>query len=190
MKLLPDMEITCKKCSGKRFNQETLEIKYKEKNIYDVLEMTVEEGFAFFNKIPTIKHKLKALINVGMGYLKLGQSSTKLSGGEAQRVKLGAELSKKSTGKTLYIFDEPTTGLHFHDIEILMQSINLLADTGNTIIIIEHNLDIIKEADHIIDLGPKGGKEGGEIVYQGDIKQILNNKKSQTGFFLKKEISS
>jgi len=190
MKLLPDIDIVCTKCSGKRFNQETLEITYKNKNIFDVLNMTIDEALLFFYQIPKIKHKLKALQDVGMGYIKLGQSSTKLSGGEAQRVKLGAELSKKFTGKTLYILDEPTTGLHFHDIKILMQSINLLVNMGNTVIIIEHNLDVIKEVDHIIDLGPKGGKEGGEVVFQGSINKILNNKISRTGFFLKKEISS
>jgi excinuclease ABC subunit A len=151
--------------------------------------MSVNEAEQFFNKIPKIKNKLTALKEVGMGYIKLGQSSTKLSGGEAQRVKLGSELSKKSTGKTLYLLDEPTTGLHFHDIQILMKSINLLVDKGNTVIIIEHNLDIIKEADHIIDLGPKGGEDGGEIVFQGQLDEILNNKISQTGFFLKKEIT-
>jgi len=190
MKLLPDIEILCKKCSGKRFNKETLEIKYKEKNIYNILEMTVDDAVIFFKKIPKIKHKLKTLQDVGMGYIRLGQSSTKLSGGEAQRVKLGAELSKKSTGETLYILDEPTTGLHFYDIKILMKSINLLVDKGNTVIIIEHNLDVIKEADYIIDLGPKGGKEGGEIVFEGSVDEILHNKTSRTGFFLKKEISS
>ena len=189
MKLLADIEISCKECRGKRFNKETLEIKYNDKNIYDVLDMSVNEAEQFFNKIPKIKNKLTALKEVGMGYIKLGQSSTKLSGGEAQRVKLGSELSKKSTGKTLYLLDEPTTGLHFHDIQILMKSINLLVDKGNTVIIIEHNLDIIKEADHIIDLGPKGGEDGGEIVFQGQLDKILNNKISQTGFFLKKEIT-
>jgi len=189
MKLLADIEMSCKKCRGKRFNKETLEIKYNNKNIHDVLEMSVDEAEQFFDKIPKIKHKLTALKEVGMGYIKLGQSSTKLSGGEAQRVKLGAELSKKSTGQTLYLLDEPTTGLHFYDIQILMKAINLLVDKGNTVIIIEHNLDIIKEADYIIDLGPKGGKSGGEIVFQGQLDEILNNKISQTGFFLKKEIT-
>ena len=190
MKLLPDIEVTCKKCTGKRFNHETLGIMYKDKNIFDILNMTIDEALIFFHQIPRIKHKLKALKDVGMGYIKLGQSSTKLSGGEAQRVKLAAELSKKFTGKTLYILDEPTTGLHFHDIQILMKSINLLVNMGNTMVIIEHNLDVIKEADHIIDLGPKGGKEGGKVIFQGSIDKILNNKISRTGFFLKKEISS
>ena len=189
MKLLPDIEIKCKQCRGRKFNQETLEIKYNNKNIYDVLEMSINEAESFFKKIPKIKNKLTALKEVGMGYIKLGQSATKLSGGEAQRVKLGAELSKKSTGKTLYLLDEPTTGLHFHDIHILMKSINLLVDKGNTVIIIEHNLDIIKQADHIIDLGPNGGKNGGQIVFQGKLDKILDNIVSQTGFFLKKEIT-
>tara|TARA_B100001250_G_scaffold82964_1_gene68454 strand:- start:1879 stop:4689 length:2811 start_codon:yes stop_codon:yes gene_type:complete len=189
MKLLPDIEIKCKQCRGRKFNQETLEIKYNNKNIYDVLEMSIHEAESFFKKIPKIKNKLTALKEVGMGYIKLGQSAKKLSGGEAQRVKLGAELSKKSTGKTLYLLDEPTTGLHFHDIHILMKSINLLVDKGNTVIIIEHNLDIIKQADHIIDLGPNGGKNGGQIVFQGKLDEILDNKVSQTGFFLKKEIT-
>ena len=190
MKLLPDIEVTCKKCTGKRFNHETLGIIYKDKNISDILNMTIDEALIFFHQIPRIKHKLKALKDVGMGYIKLGQSSTKLSGGEAQRVKLAAELSKKFTGKTLYILDEPTTGLHFHDIQILMKSINLLVNMGNTVVIIEHNLDVIKEVDHIIDLGPKGGKEGGKVIFQGSLNKILNNKISRTGFFLKKEISS
>ena len=189
MKLLPDIEMKCKKCRGRKFNEETLEIKYNDKNIYDVLEMSINEAESFFKKIPKIKNKLTALKEVGMGYIKLGQSATKLSGGEAQRVKLGAELSKRSTGNTLYLLDEPTTGLHFHDIYILMKSINLLVDKGNTVIIIEHNLDIIKQADHIIDLGPRGGKNGGQIVFEGTLEKILDNKMSQTGFFLKKEIS-
>ncbi|MBF26132.1 MAG: excinuclease ABC subunit A [Flavobacteriales bacterium] len=190
MKLLPDIETLCKNCNGKRFNNETLEIKYNNKNIYDVLNMDVDEDVTFFNKIPKIKNKLNALVAVGMGYIKLGQSSTKLSGGEAQRVKLASELSRKSTGQTLYILDEPTTGLHFYDIQILMKSINLLVDKGNTVIIIEHNLDIVQQADYIIDLGPKGGKDGGKIIFQGNMKDIVNIKNSQTGLFLKKEISS
>ncbi len=190
MNLLPDIEIPCKICLGKRFNQETLEIKYNKKNIYEVLDMSVDQALLFFQKIPKIKNKLSALKEVGMGYIKLGQSSTKLSGGEAQRVKLATELSKKSTGKTLYFLDEPTTGLHFYDIQVLMKAIHLLTKKGNTVIIIEHNLDVIKQANYIIDLGPKGGREGGEVIFQGAIQDILNNKRSQTGFFLKKEISS
>ena len=190
MKLLPDIETPCKSCKGKRFNKETLEITYNKKNIYDVLEMSVDEALAFFKKIPKIQKKLESLNQVGMGYITLGQSSTKLSGGEAQRVKLATELTKKSTGNTLYILDEPTTGLHFHDINILMKAINLLTDKGNSIIIVEHNIDIIKQSDHIIDLGPGGGKHGGQIIFEGNVKDILNNKNSLTGFFLKKEISS
>tara|TARA_B100000579_G_scaffold357933_1_gene314119 strand:- start:6324 stop:9146 length:2823 start_codon:yes stop_codon:yes gene_type:complete len=190
MKLLPDIEVPCEQCRGKKFNRETLEVQYNKKNIYDVLEMSVDEAVVFFDKIAKIKNKLLALKDVGMGYIKLGQSSTKLSGGEAQRIKLAAELSKKSTGQTLYLLDEPSTGLHFYDIQILMESIDLLVEKGNTIIIIEHNLDIIKQADYIIDLGPNGGKQGGEIVFQGNLHEILKNKISQTAFFLKKEISS
>ncbi|RPG60689.1 MAG: excinuclease ABC subunit UvrA [Flavobacteriales bacterium TMED191] len=190
MKLLPDIEIPCKTCSGKRFNPETLEIYYKDKNIYDVLEMSIDEAIVFFDKIPNIKQKINSLQKVGMGYIKIGQSSTKLSGGEAQRVKLAAELSKKDTGKTLYILDEPTTGLHCQDIKTLMKSINLLVKQGNTVIIIEHNTDIIQQADHIVDIGPQGGSKGGEIIYSGNVKNILNNKTSRTGFFLKKEIYS
>jgi excinuclease ABC subunit A len=190
MKLLADIEVPCKTCLGKRFNPETLEIKYNKKNINDILEMSVDEAVVFFENFSKIKNKLKALKDVGMGYIKLGQSSTKLSGGEAQRVKLAAELSKTSTGNTLYILDEPTTGLHFHDINILMNAINRLVDKGNTVIIIEHNTDVIKQADYIIDLGPSGGKKGGEVIFEGELRNILNNKISQTGFFLKKEISS
>ena len=190
MKLLPDIEILCKTCNGRRFDTETLEIYYKNKNIYDILEMSIDEALIFFKKIPKIQKKLQALHDVGMGYIKLGQSSTKLSGGEAQRVKLATELCKKDTGNTLYILDEPTTGLHFKDIDVLMKSINLLVNKGNTVIIIEHNIDIIKQADYIIDLGPSGGKDGGDIIYQGQLHSILNNKNSQTAFFLKKEISS
>ncbi|MBJ04661.1 MAG: excinuclease ABC subunit A [Flavobacteriales bacterium] len=189
MKLLPDMESPCSHCMGKRFDNETLEIRYNNKNINDVLKMSVNEAVIFFKNIPKIRKKLKSLKDVGMGYITLGQSSTKLSGGEAQRVKLAAELSKISTGKTLYILDEPTTGLHFHDIEILMKSINLLVAKGNTVIIIEHNIDIIRNADHLIELGPKGGKKGGEIIFTGSVNDMLNNKSSQTSIFLKKEIS-
>ncbi len=190
MKLIPDIETTCQVCLGKKFNNDTLAIKYKKKNIFNVLDMSVDEAVIFFNNVPIIKHKLKSLQSVGMGYIKLGQTSTKLSGGEAQRIKLASELAKKSTGNTLYIFDEPTTGLHFFDIEILMKAINMLVDKGNTVIIIEHNLDVIKQADHIIDLGPNGGKEGGEVICCGNINQIINNKHSHTALFLKKEIYS
>ncbi len=188
MKFLPDFYIDCKKCSGKRFNHETLKIKFKQKNIFEVLEMSVEESLYFFEKFPKIKRKLETLIDVGMNYIKLGQPSTELSGGEAQRVKLALELSKKDTGKTLYIFDEPTTGLHFHDINILMKSIHSLIDKGNTCIIIEHNMDVIKQADHIIDLGLNGGKNGGYIICEGYPEKIVENKNSYTAKYLKKEI--
>jgi len=188
MKFLPDFYIECKSCLGKRFQEKILKIKLKEKNIFNVLDMTIEEALIFFDKFPKIKRKLQTLIDVGMGYIKLGQSSTELSGGEAQRIKLALELSKKDTGKTLYIFDEPTTGLHFHDINILMKSIHNLVDKGNTCIIIEHNMDVIKQADHIIDLGPNGGDGGGSIVCEGKPEEIVNNKVSYTAKYLKKEI--
>ena len=190
MKFLPDFYIECKVCSGKRFNKETLKVKLKEKSVYEILEMTVEEALPFFDKFPKIKKKLETLVSVGMGYVKIGQPSTELSGGEAQRVKLALELSKKDTGKTLYIFDEPTTGLHFYDINILMNSIHKLVDRGNTCIIIEHNMDVIKQADYIIDLGLKGGSGGGYIVCEGYPKDIVKNKNSYTAKFLKKEITS
>tara|TARA_Y100000589_G_scaffold127865_1_gene121749 strand:- start:32074 stop:34893 length:2820 start_codon:yes stop_codon:yes gene_type:complete len=188
MKFLPDFYIDCKSCSSKRFNSETLKVRYKGKNIYEVLEMTVEEAIIFFDKFPKIKKKLKTLMNVGMNYVKLGQPSTELSGGEAQRIKLALELSKNDTGKTLYIFDEPTTGLHFHDINILMKSIHRLIDKGNSSIIIEHNMDVIKQADHIIDLGLNGGKDGGYILCEGNPEVIVKNKNSYTAKYLKKEI--
>ena len=188
MKFLPDFYINCKSCSSKRFNNETLKIKFKGKNIYEILEMSVTEALPFFEKFPKIKRKLETLINVGMDYVKIGQPSTDLSGGEAQRIKLALELSKKDTGKTLYIFDEPTTGLHFFDINILMQSIQKLVDKGNSCIIIEHNMDVIKQADHIIDLGLNGGKNGGYIICEGNPEEIVKNKKSYTAKYLKKEI--
>ena len=188
MKFLPDFYIDCKNCSSKRFNNETLKIKFKGKNIYEILEMSAEEALPFFEKFPKIKRKLETLISVGMNYVKLGQPSTDLSGGEAQRIKLALELSKKDTGKTLYIFDEPTTGLHFFDINILMQSIQKLVDKGNSCIIIEHNMDVIKQADHIIDLGLDGGKNGGYIICEGKPEEIVKNKNSYTAKYLKKEI--
>ena len=188
MKFLPDFYVECKKCLGKRFQEKILDVKLKNKNIYDVLNMTINESLVFFEKYPKIKRKLQTLIDVGMGYIKLGQSSTELSGGEAQRVKLALELSKKDTGRTMYIFDEPTTGLHFYDINILMKSIHNLVDKGNTCIIIEHNMDVIKQADHIIDLGPEGGKNGGDIICEGTPEEIVNNKTSYTAKYLKKEI--
>ena len=172
----------------KKIQEKILDVKLKNKNIYDVLNMTINESLVFFEKYPKIKRKLQTLIDVGMGYIKLGQSSTELSGGEAQRVKLALELSKKDTGRTMYIFDEPTTGLHFYDINILMKSIHNLVDKGNTCIIIEHNMDVIKQADHIIDLGPEGGKNGGDIICEGTPEEIVNNKTSYTAKYLKKEI--
>ena len=164
MNFLPDIYVPCEVCNGKRYNRETLEVKYKGKSIADVLDMTVEEALEFFSNIPRIKQKMQTLLDVGLGYIKLGQPSTTLSGGEAQRVKLATELSKRATGKTLYILDEPTTGLHMDDVSKLIDILQRLVDTGNTIIVIEHNLDLIKTADHIIDLGPEGGERGGELV--------------------------
>ncbi len=186
MHFLADVYVECDICKGKRYNRETLEVKYKDKSISDVLEMTVEEGYKFFDKIPSIKQKLQTLMDVGLDYIKIGQSATTLSGGEAQRIKLSKELSKRSTGKTLYILDEPTTGLHFDDVKKLLKILHTLVDEGNTVIVIEHNLDVIKTADHIIDLGPLGGVKGGQIVGTGTPEDIANNKKSFTGEFLKK----
>ena len=188
MHFLPDVYVPCEVCKGKRYNFETLEIKFKGKNIADVLDMTVEEALTFFDKVPKIKNKIQTLYDVGLGYIKLGQSSTTLSGGEAQRVKLATELSKRATGKTLYILDEPTTGLHIADVHKLVDIIQRLVDTGNTAIVIEHNLDLIKTADHIIDLGPEGGDGGGEIVAEGTPEEIMKNKNSYTGIYLKKII--
>lgn len=186
MNFLPDVYVPCEVCHGKRYNKETLEVKYKGKSIFDVLDMTVEEALEFFDKIPRIKSKIQTLYDVGIGYIKLGQPSTTLSGGEAQRVKLATELSKKPTGKTLYILDEPTTGLHMADIHKLIDILQKLADTGNTIIVIEHNLDLIKTADYIIDLGPEGGDNGGQVICVGSPEQIVKNEQSYTGKFLKK----
>ena len=186
MHFLPDVYVPCDVCKGKRYNHETLEIKFKGKNISDILEMTVEEALTFFDKIPKIKNKIQTLNDVGLGYIKLGQSSTTLSGGEAQRVKLATELSKRATGKTLYILDEPTTGLHIADVHKLVDILQRLVDTGNTIIVIEHNLDLIKTCDHIIDLGPEGGEKGGEVIAVGTPEQIVKNERSYTGKFLKK----
>lgn len=186
MHFLPDVYVPCEVCKGKRYNHETLEIKFKGKTISDVLDMTVEEALEFFDKVPKIKNKMQTLYDVGLGYIKLGQSSTTLSGGEAQRVKLATELSKRATGKTLYILDEPTTGLHIADVHRLVDILQRLVDTGNTAIVIEHNLDLIKTCDHIIDLGPEGGDAGGEIVAVGTPEQVCKNEKSYTGLFLKK----
>jgi excinuclease ABC subunit A len=185
MHFLPDVYVPCDICQGKRYNRETLEIQFKGKNIHDVLSMTVEQAHQFFNAIPAVEKKLRTLIEVGLGYITLGQNATTLSGGEAQRVKLALELSKRDTGTTLYILDEPTTGLHFADIQLLLDVIHKLRDAGNTIVIIEHNLDVIKTADWVIDLGPEGGDGGGEIIAEGTPEEVANNKKSYTGKYLK-----
>jgi excinuclease ABC subunit A len=190
MNFLPDVYVHCDKCNGKRYNRETLEVRYKGKSISDVLEMTIEHGVEFFDAIPSISQKLHTLQDVGLGYITLGQSSTTLSGGESQRVKLAAELAKRDTGRTVYILDEPTTGLHFEDIRVLLDVLNKLVDKGNTVIVIEHNMDVIKVADHIIDIGPEGGKNGGEILCTGTPEQIAKNKKSFTAKFLKEELSN
>ncbi len=189
MNFLPDVYVECETCQGKRFNRETLEIRYKGKSISDVLNMTIDEAVPFFENIPKIYRKVKTIQDVGLGYITLGQQSTTLSGGEAQRIKLAGELSKKDTGNTFYILDEPTTGLHFEDIRVLMEVINKLVDKGNTILIIEHNMDVIKLADYIIDIGPEGGKGGGEVVAKGTPEEIAKNKKSYTAKFLKKELA-
>jgi len=189
MNFLPDVYVTCEECRERRFNKETLEVTYKGKNIADIIEMSVEEALEFFVHIPTIKRKLQTLSDVGLGYIKLGQPSTTLSGGEAQRIKLTKELAKRTTGNTLYLLDEPTTGLHFHDVKMLLGVLNRLVDKGNSIVVIEHNLDIIKTADYIIDLGPEGGDEGGMIVATGTPEEVAANKKSYTGSFLKKVLN-
>jgi len=186
MHFLPDVYVTCDVCSGKRYNRETLDIKYKGKNIADVLDMTVNQSLVFFDSIPAVKTKLQTLKDVGLGYIKTGQAATTLSGGEAQRIKLSRELSKRSTGRTVYILDEPTTGLHVDDINRLLTVLNKLTDAGNTIIIIEHNLDVIKSADYLIDLGPEGGDGGGEILFSGTPEEIITCGKSYTGQYLKK----
>ena len=188
MHFLPDVYVPCEVCGGKRYNRETLEVKYKGKSIYDVLEMTVEEGVKFFENMPKIQRKLQTLYEVGLGYVKIGQPATTLSGGEAQRVKLATELSKRATGKTIYILDEPTTGLHTADVHKLIEVLQRLADAGNTVLVIEHNLDVIKTADHIIDLGPEGGDKGGTIVCTGTPEDVAACKESYTGQYLAKLI--
>jgi excinuclease ABC subunit A len=185
MHFLPDVYVKCETCGGRRYNRETLEILYKGQSISDVLEMTVDEALLFFDSLSAIKQRLQVLSQVGLGYIKLGQSATTLSGGEAQRMKLASELAKRATGKTLYILDEPTTGLHFEDILLLMGVIQELVDKGNSVIVIEHNLDVIKCADYIIDLGPEGGDKGGTIVAQGTPEEVAKNSKSVTGKYLK-----
>ena len=189
MNFLPDVYVECETCNGKRFNRETLEIRYKGKSISDVLEMTINEAVDFFELIPKIHRKLKTIQDVGLGYISLGQQSTTLSGGEAQRIKLATELSKRDTGNTFYILDEPTTGLHFEDIRVLMEVLNRLVDKGNTILVIEHNMDVIKMADYIIDIGYEGGRGGGMIVAKGTPEVVAKDKKSYTAKFLKKELA-
>jgi excinuclease ABC subunit A len=185
MHFLPDIYVPCDVCKGKRYNRETLDITYKGKNIHDILEMTVEDARQYFDAIPFIARKLQTLIDVGLSYLTLGQNAVTLSGGEAQRVKLSKELSKRSTGKTLYILDEPTTGLHFADIQQLLNVLHTLKNQGNTIVVIEHNLDVIKTADWIIDLGPEGGDKGGKIIATGTPEDVAQNPASYTGKYLK-----
>ena len=186
MHFLPDVFVPCEVCKGKRYNYETLEVKYKGKNIADVLDMTVDEAVDYFQNIPRIYNKIKTLQDVGLGYIRLGQPATTLSGGEAQRVKLATELSKRSTGRTLYILDEPTTGLHSYDVDKLIGILNRLTDAGNTVIVIEHNLDVIKVADYIVDLGPEGGDGGGTIVAYGAPEEVAKVESSYTGQFLTK----
>ena len=176
----------CEVCHGKRYNRETLEVKYKGKNIYDVLNMTVEEALEFFDHVPSIKRKIQTLYDVGLSYIKLGQPSTELSGGEAQRIKLATELSKRGTGKTIYILDEPTTGLHFADVHKLIEILHRLAEGGNTVVVIEHNLDVIKTADYIIDIGPEGGDKGGTVIASGTPEEVAANPASYTGRYVSK----
>ena len=185
MHFLADVYVKCEECNGKRFNRETLEVKFKNKNISDVLNMTIEEGLDFFKAIPSISSKLKTLQQVGLDYIKIGQSATTLSGGEAQRIKLSKELSKRSTGRTLYILDEPTTGLHSHDVKNLLEVLHKFVEKGNTVIVIEHNLDVIKTSDWIIDLGPEGGDNGGYILFEGSIEELLVQKNNSTAECLK-----
>ncbi len=190
MNFLPSVYVSCDVCKGKRYNQETLQVKFKAKSIYDILEMTIEEALLFFDAIPRVRSKLQTLHDVGLNYIKLGQAATSLSGGEAQRIKLASELSKRSTGKTLYLLDEPTTGLHWQDIQYLLDMLNKLVDAGNTVLVIEHNLDLIKQADHIIDLGPEGGIHGGEVIAEGSPEEIIHNPKSHTARYLAKALNT
>jgi excinuclease ABC subunit A len=185
MHFLPDIYVPCDVCKSKRYNRETLEIKYKGKSIHETLEMTIEEAREFFDAVPALARKLQTLMDVGLSYIKLGQSATTLSGGEAQRVKLSRELSKRDTGKTLYILDEPTTGLHFADIQQLLDVLHRLRDHGNTVVVIEHNLDVIKTADWLVDLGPEGGSKGGQIIAVGTPEEVSEMKQSHTGYYLK-----
>ena len=184
MHFLPDVYVPCEVCGGKRYNRETLEVHYKGKSIYDVLNMTVEEALTFFENVPSIRRKIETLYDVGLSYLRLGQPSTTLSGGEAQRIKLATELSKRSTGKTIYILDEPTTGLHFADVHKLTEILKRLASDGNTVVVIEHNLDVIKTADYIIDIGPEGGAKGGTVIAEGTPEEVALNPVSYTGKYI------
>jgi excinuclease ABC subunit A len=188
MNFLPDVLVPCEVCHGKRYNRETLEVRFKGKSIADVLDMTINRAVEFFENIPNILNKIKVLQDVGLGYIKLGQPSTTLSGGESQRVKLATELAKKDTGKTVYILDEPTTGLHFEDIRVLMNVLNRLVDKGNTVIVIEHNLDVIKSADYLIDMGPEGGRGGGEVIVTGTPEDVAKSMKGHTAPFVKEEL--
>jgi len=190
MHFLPDVYVTCEVCQGSRYNRDTLEILYKGKNIAQVLDLTVDQALDFFESIPALREKLTTLSQVGLGYIRLGQPATTLSGGEAQRIKLSRELSKRATGRTLYILDEPTTGLHFADIQKLLEVLNRLVDMGNSVIVIEHNLDVIKTADYIIDLGPEGGDEGGRVVGCGTPEELAENPHSHTGRFLKEILNA
>jgi excinuclease ABC subunit A len=188
MNFLPDVYVKCETCNGKRYNRETLGVRYKGKSINDVLDMSIEEAVKFFENTPQILRRIEALNDVGLGYITLGQQSTTLSGGEAQRVKLATELSKRDTGNTFYILDEPTTGLHFEDVKVLLDVLQKLVDKGNTVLVIEHNLDMVKVADYIIDIGPEGGKYGGEVLCVGTPEDICKEKRSHTGVYLKKEL--
>jgi excinuclease ABC subunit A len=188
MNFLPDVSVICEECQGKRYNRETLEVRYRGKSINDILNLTIEQAVDFFENIPSIVHKIKTLKDVGLGYLSLGQASTTISGGEAQRVKLSAELSKKDTGKTFYILDEPTTGLHFEDVKVLIDVLNKLVNKGNTVLIIEHNLEVVKVADYVIDLGPEGGTKGGYILCEGTPEQVAQHPTSYTAHYLKLEL--
>ncbi len=188
MNFLPDVYVVCEECNGKRYNRETLEVRYKGKSINDVLDMTINQAVEFFANVPAIVQKIKTLKDVGLGYITLGQQSTTLSGGEAQRVKLASELAKRDTGKTLYILDEPTTGLHFEDVKVLLEVLNRLVDRGNTVLVIEHNMDVIKVADHIIDLGPEGGERGGKIICEGTPEEVSRHAESHTARFLQGDL--
>ncbi len=184
MNFLPDVYVTCKDCNGRRYNRETLDVRFKGKSISDTLDLTIDESVEFFANIPKIYTKVKAMQDVGLGYIKLGQSSTTLSGGESQRVKLSAELSKRATGKTIFILDEPTTGMHFEDVKMLINVLQKIVDKGNTVIVIEHNTEVIKVADHIIDIGKEGGHKGGKIIFTGTPKELKKCKKSYTAKFI------